>query len=277
MRRAGGQLRWFSPFLRMPERGHLNLRNHRKMVIADRARVWFGGRNIADEYLRGSPDSWVDLTATVTGPVVQTFIDVFEAGWDIDNPAPDVPPYNPVPETGTAVLQMVPAGPDEPSDALHDGLVNTIHRARERVWVATPYYVPTDALDQALSVAARRGLDVRLLIPDRSNHLTPDLARGSYLRSLAHAGGRILRYAGSNMHAKVLLIDDVGMIGTTNFDTRSMLLNFELALFAYDSGSRRALEEWFAEAETHCEEGIRPVSLPRRVIEGVFRLGAPIL
>lgn len=276
-RAAGGEIRFFSPFIRWPERGHLNLRNHRKMVIADDARVWFGGRNIADEYLAASAGVWVDLTATVSGPVVQTFIDVFAAGWNLRGPEVETPGFRPRPEDGTAVLQMVPSGPDEPGDVLHDGLVNAIHRARGRVWIATPYFVPTDGLDHALSVAARRGIDVRLLIPDRSNQPLADLARGSYLRSLAGHGCRILRYMGANMHAKAAIIDDAAMIGTTNFDVRSMLLNFELALFAYDPESLAALEEWFAEAETHCEEGVRPVGALRRVIEGVFRLGAPVL
>lgn len=270
---AGGKLQFFSPFLNFRAGGHLNLRNHRKLVIADGARVWAGGRNVGDCYLVAGKPPWLDLSYSVEGPVVRAFADVFAADWGagvtVHLPGERV--------VGTTTLQLVPAGPDERLDVLHDGLVNAIHRAERRVWIVTPYFVPTEALSLALTTAARRGLDVRIFLPDRSNQWTADLARGPYLREAERAGCRICRFLPGMLHAKAGLVDQVGWVGSANFDVRSMLLNFEMALFLYDPAPVAELEAWIEALVPDCAPGIRPVSPPRRLLEGVFRLGAPIL
>ena len=181
---AGGQLAFHADLFHPARAGHLNLRDHRKVVLADGARLWSGGRNVADVYLRGAPDAWVDLSFSIRGPVATDFAILIGA--------PETAPA----ACGDALLQLVPAGPDEPGDALHDGLVSAIHRSDRRVWIATPYYVPTEQLSHALASAARRGVDLRLLIPTRSNQWTTDLARGSYLRDLVEVGGRLALSAG---------------------------------------------------------------------------------
>jgi cardiolipin synthase len=274
---AGGEVRFFSPFIHPPDTGHMNLRNHRKFVIADNAVVWGGGRNIGDLYLAPPEDRWLDLSFTVTGPVVQTFLDVFASDWDVRGQEQPTRTAQQAGATGDAVLQLVPAGPDEPGDVLHDGLMNAIHTAQARVWIATPYLVPTEALGEALTIAARRGVQVRLMIPDRSNQWTADLARGAYLRELAQAGCRVFRYPGGMMHGKAGLIDQAAWVGSANFDVRSMLLNFESALFAYDAGSVGALERWAEDLARRSVQGLPEARWPRRMLEGVFRLGAPVL
>jgi cardiolipin synthase A/B len=104
-----------------------------------------------------------------------------------------------------------------------------------------------------------------------------DIARGDYLRELEEAGGHVLRHQGNMMHAKAMLFDDVAMVGSANFDIRSMLLNFETSLMLYDPDSVAGIDAWFQTIEANCTPGTRPAHLPRRLAEATFRLGAPIL
>lgn len=273
--RAGGELRILPMFRAFGRRGQINLRNHRKLAIADNRLVWAGGRNIANEYFHSTDGSWCDLGFTAEGPIVQPFADLFAADWSEVSPAPPVEPA--ILPASTADLQLVAAGPDEPLGILHDGLATLIHRAERRIWLASPYFVPTEYLELALITAAQRGVDVQIWLPDRANHLVTDLARGPYLRALEHAGCRIRRYHPGMLHAKAGIIDETGWIGSANFDVRSMKLNFELCLFLYDAGSMAALENWFHGITPYTTEGLAPVGMPRRFVEKIFRLGAPIL
>ncbi|MES2436011.1 MAG: phospholipase D-like domain-containing protein [Pseudomonadota bacterium] len=275
LRAAGGEVRYFSPFLHRVGNGHLNLRNHRKMVIADLAEVWAGGRNIGDAYLVEGQD-WIDLSFGLHGPAVQSYIDAFEADWDVIGAAHGALIAQGA-ATGTVTAQLVPSGPDTPDDPLHDALVCAIHRAERSIWLTTPYFLPTEALLQALATAARRGVDVRIMLPQTSNQWVADLARGAYLRDLHAAGCVILRLRQGMLHAKAGMIDDLAWVGSANFDIRSMLLNFESALMLYDAATVSALRDWFSGMEPLCAQGVVKPSLPRRFIEGIFRLGAPIL
>lgn len=272
---AGGEVRYFSPILHRVGNGHLNLRNHRKMVIADLGDVWAGGRNIGDAYLVEGQD-WIDLSFSLQGPVVQTYIDVFAADWDVIGAAPDTLIAQNA-SIGTVTAQLVPSGPDTPDDPLHDALVCSIHRAERSIWLTSPYFLPTEALLQALATAARRGVDVRIMLPQTSNQWVTDLARGAYLRDLHAAGCVILRLQQGMLHAKAGMIDDLAWVGSANFDVRSMLLNFESALMLYDAATITALRDWFRGLEPRCAQGVVKPSLPRRFAEGIFRLGAPIL
>ncbi|MGO4855102.1 phospholipase D-like domain-containing protein [Phaeovulum sp. W22_SRMD_FR3] len=280
LKKAGGQVHYFSPFLQWPARGHFNLRNHRKMVIADGAAVFAGGRNIGADYLgpEADPARWNDLSFLLRGPAVQCFEDVFLSDWQVLDPQPLAAPLPCAPQgPGGAVAQLVPSGPDSREDALHDALVHAIHRAETRVWIATPYFLPTEMLTNALATAARRGVDVRLMLPDRSNQRVADIARGAYLREMGRVGCQVLRYQGGMLHAKMGILDDTAYLGSANFDVRSMLLNFEATLFLYDPASVSGLVQWFTTQEARCTQGIARAGLVRRLGEGVFRLGAPIL
>ena len=277
-RRAGGMMHDFSPLIQRPDRGHLNLRNHRKMIIADGARVMSGGRNIGADYLGpGRDDSrWIDLSFVTSGPVVQSFADVFASDWAATG-REDSHSAVTILRGGTTRAQLVPSGPDMNDDPLHDGLVCAIHAARSRVWIATPYLLPTDHLTHALRTAAKRGVDVRLMLPDVSNQTIADLARGSYLRGLAGAGCTILRYRRGMMHAKAWVVDDTAAVGSANLDVRSMLLNFEMMLFVHDHATVAGFEGWFTRMFRDCDHGLREAGFFRRLVEGMFRLGAPIL
>ena len=276
LRAAGGELRFFSPFLQLPGGGHMNLRNHRKLVIADRARAWAGGRNVGRHYLGEPPEGWSDLSFTVSGPAVHCLTQVFDSDWAVSANAPGRPSRLPQP-AGHAVLQTIAAGPDEPHDVLHNGLLGLIHRAERRVWIATPYFVPSEALQLALESAAQRGVNVEIMVPHRSNHRVADLARGTWLRRLQDAGAIVRRFMPEMLHAKAGVVDDTAWIGSANFDIRSILLNFELVLFCHDPGSVGQIEDWFRRRAEDCETGVPPATFLRRTVEGVFRLGSPVL
>lgn len=280
LRKAGGEVRFYSPLLQVPGSGHLNLRNHRKMIIADDARVFSGGMNIGAHYLGpvAREDGWTDLAYLLEGRAVQSFGDVFRSDWEVASgetlePAPSVAADT----GGTATVQLVPSGPDIAEDPLHDGLIRALHLAEARIWLVTPYFVPTEALGAALTTAARRGVDVRVLVPERSNQRLADFARGAYLRDLHEAGGHVLYYQPGMIHAKAGIIDDMGLVGTANFDVRSMLLNFEVTLFVYDAASVAKLHDWFEHLSEHCAMEKPPTGMIRKVAEGLFRLGAPVL
>jgi len=273
---AGGEVHFFSPLVQRPMRGHLNLRNHRKIMVVDNDTVFAGGMNVGMEYLGNGDDVWTDLAFTLRGPAVASFDDVFASDWDGTGGEPITPA--PIRQgDGTTFAQLVPSGPDLRHDGLHDVLTNTIHRADHRVWIATPYFLPTDSLAEALSIAARRGIDVRLMMPHHSNQRIADFARGAYLRELERAGCRILLFEAGMMHAKAGVIDDTAYVGSANFDVRSMLLNFEDALFLQDADSVATLCDWFIRQEEKCTEGMSEARALRRISEGLFRIGAPIL
>lgn len=279
-REAGGEMRLFSPAHNFKATGRLNLRNHRKMVIADGRVVWSGGRNVGAGYLgpEEAPGTWHDLSYRIEGPVVQRFCELFEADWLKEAGAPSATPCRAWPDpVGANTAQLIPSGPDLPHDGLHDVLVHGIHSARERIWIVTPYILPTDQLLHALVTAARLGRDVRIIVPGRSNQRVADFARGAYLRDLEEAGCRILRFTDGMMHAKAVIFDDVAIVGSANLDVRSMLLNFESALALYDEGSLAELADWFRALERRTTPGTKPAHLPRRLAEATFRLGAPIL
>ena len=279
--RAGGEVRIFAPFLHGPLGEPVNQRNHRKMAIADGARLWAGGRNIGCEYLGGdgTEDVWRDLSFTAEGPMVDQWMLMFESLWDGDGheELTEGHPGNPEGSAGTAELQLIPEGADQSGDALHDLCVTLMYRATGRIWIATPYFLPTDPLWEALRIARRRGVDVRLLIPGTSNQIMADLARGSYLRDLEEIDTAIYRYEGGMLHAKVIVIDDDVFVGSANFDGRSMLLNYEAMVMCCSEPERAALTGWFETVAAGCPTGAPHSGLLRRGAERLFRLIGPVL
>ena len=288
---AGGEVAWFMPLLHMPFRGRSNLRNHRKILIADGREALTGGMNLAAEYLgpTPSPERWMDVSLLVRGPAVNDIAAVFRTDWCFATdrtfpvceaePLPESEPDAPqiVPHGGTPV-QVVASGPDVVGDPLYEALVSLIFAAKRRIWIATPYFVPDEVLVRALELAARRGLDVRLVVPDHSNHVTADLARLGFLRQIHEAGAKIFRYRPVMIHAKVTLIDDeVGIVGSANMDMRSLFLNYEVALFLFSPARASDLVAWFETLFPFCRPGLGRQTSAREVAESVARLVAPLL
>lgn len=251
LRKAGIRFHWFSPVrLRLrPQFGRENLRNHRKRLLVDGRWLWSGGRNLACEYfLDAEPaPAWRDLSFIIDGGIVLDAIAGFERDWALAGG----PPSSRLGPTATPaagpLAQLLPSGPERREDTAYALYLNAIHRADARIWLATPYFVPDDALQLALVLAARRAIDVRLLLPARSNHRMADLARERSLRELARAGVRI-HLLPQMLHAKLAIVDArFASCGSINLDGRSLFLNYELNVLFQDAAQISTFEHWFAQ------------------------------
>ena len=280
---AGGQFAYFMPVLHRPFRGRTNLRNHRKITIVDNRLVMAGGANIGNDYMgpQSCETRWKDLAFTLEGPAVKHWLTMFARDWEFAAKETISADELQTPENGhcgSGVVQVVPAGPDVPSDALHDAMLSMVYAAQSRLWVVTPYFVPDDALCQALILAARRGVDVRILLPRRSNHRLPDIVRGNFLRQIQAAGGLVMFYTPRMLHSKALLMDDqVAVLGSANMDVRSLLLNYEVAMFVYSAADIAAVAEYIEEIAVQTQCGIGGASLSRALGESIIRLVSPLL
>ncbi|MBW2094116.1 MAG: cardiolipin synthase [Deltaproteobacteria bacterium] len=241
---AGGKVGIFLPLLPLRRRWSANLRNHRKMTVVDGDKAFLGGMNLAREYMgpRLYRNRWKDVSMMIAGPGARYVRNIFWQDWRYSTDEP-IPPgvLCPVPQESSgdgSILQVVGDGPDVPERPLYSGVLAALNRARKSIWVVTPYFVPDDALSAALALAARMGCDVRLIMPEKSNHPLVDLAGHSFLVDLMHAGVRFFCYQPGMLHAKLIAIDErLAVVGSANMDIRSFQLNFEIATFLYDAQS----------------------------------------
>jgi cardiolipin synthase A/B len=276
--KAGGRVERFMPLLHVPFRGRANLRNHRKIAIFDGARAIVGGMNLATEYMgpKENPGRWRDLSVLVSGEAVATLDLVFRADWEFacgERLRAGETSRGP----GAIPLVVVPSGPDAATDPIYDAIATAIFRAERRFWIATPYFVPDETLARALAVAARRGVDVRIIVPAVSNHGLADLARAPYLRDLEAAGAEIFRHA-KMVHAKTMLADDtLAVVGSANFDMRSLFLDYEIAFFMPGASEVERLERWFLDTLVETTKGAPAAGRVRSQVEGVARLLAPLI
>ena len=236
---AGVQVALFvSPF-RSPLPGRTNLRNHRKMVIADGRRMWSGGRNLAAEYFVGEAVSqpqkkpWIDLSFDLHGDLAGQARQRFDQDWSFATqaiqPAAPLPAF-PAPASEVTGAQLIASGPDQAEDTLYSLLIASCFTARTRILIVTPYFVPDATLLMALTLAARRGVAVDLLLPRRSNHRLADMARPAALREMSAAGASVW-LADGMIHAKAVVIDsELALTGSANLDERSLFLNYELMI-----------------------------------------------
>jgi cardiolipin synthase len=260
--RAGAQVAVFVPPLHSPLKGRTNLRDHRKMLIADAhgatPHVWSGGRNLAVEYFEGDAkkSAWHDLSFDLGGAVVGQFAALFEHDWAFATTGRVQPIAVAAAHeaSSTDAAQLIASGPDQIDDTVYSLLVTAAYRAQHRIAIVTPYFVPDAALLTALCLAARRGVRVELLLPARSNHRLSDVARSRALRALAMAGARI-GLAPQMLHAKLVVVDEVlALAGSANIDSRSLFLNYELMLAFHDRDAIAGFDAWFE----HERVGARP-------------------
>jgi cardiolipin synthase len=279
--RAGGQLAVFMPILRLPFRGPANLRNHRKIIVVDGAHAIVGGMNLAAEYMGPLPqrERWLDIAILVEGPAVAHIHNVFRSDWSFAaGSRTSDEAYPLLKRVGDASLQVVASGPDVPRDNYYDAVLTALFQARERIWVATPYFIPDEAISRGMVLAARRGVDVKLIVPARSNHLSADIAGGSYLRQIENAGGQVRPYTEGMMHAKVMLIDhDIGVLGSANLDMRSLFLDYEIALFIYTRPEIAMFANWFETLLPACAPRLSEPGRVRALAEDLGRLLAPLM
>ena len=263
----------------------LNFRNHRKVVVVDGKEAWIGGHNVGNEYLglKKRVGHWRDTHARFEGPAVLGAEQAFATDWrwatdnnlDIDWDFAGESP-------GDCTLLVFPSDPA--SEFEEAGLMyhQIIVAARRRIWIASPYFVPDRAIISALQLAALRGVDVRVLIPDEPDGPVVAMANWSYTRELLPAGVKVYRYEGGFMHQKVLLMDDqLAGVGTANFDNRSFRLNFEITLLVQDmefAGQVSAMLEADMQRSRQVsseEIAAKPAWFPLAM--GIARLFGPVL
>jgi cardiolipin synthase len=286
MRAAGVEAHRFHSRKGRGNRFQLNFRNHRKTVVVDGHTAWIGGHNVGDEYLGKDPEvgAWRDTHARIRGPAVlgaqlafaedwRWATDVLPAflDWDVPSPTP----------TGMPAI-VVATGPADEWETAAFLFTRAINVATRRVWIASPYFVPDEGTLRALQLAALRGVDVRVLIPEKADSLLVTLAAYSFFNEVNSTGGNIYRYQEGFLHGKYALVDDdVCAVGTANFDNRSFRLNFEITLIAVDSSFGDEMEQMFEEdfrRSRLMEPGeVEAKSALFRFGVRVARLAAPVL
>ena len=243
LRAAGASVAAFLPSHFMPLLApRFNFANHRKILIVDDRIAFLGGMNIGDEYAL----HWRDVMARLEGPSARALDHIFLDDWYFasreDVPLPERPPAV---AAGSTDCAIVASGPDRAS-YIHDAYFIVFTRANQRIWIVTPYFIPSDALATALKTAAGRNVDVRILLPQTSDVSVVKHAARSYYPELLAAGVKIYEYQGPMLHAKAFIVDkDLSTVGSANVDTRSFRLSFEIGCFISSEEKSAQIATWF--------------------------------
>ena len=277
------------PFFRVTFRklaNRINWRNHRKIAIIDGRIGYIGGMNIADRYVEKSPDGriWRDTHLRVEGPIIESMMYSFAIDWNFLRPDAEVQPMSAMKydDAGDVDMQLVTSGPVDKWNNLVICFQQAIASARKRIYIQTPYFLPTDALLKALQGAALSGVDVRIMIPEHTDSMLLGYGSRSYIDDCLKAGVKVYLFTPGMLHAKTMMIDDDFVTtGSVNFDFRSFENNFEANLLIYSESVNRRMRDIFFEDLSACRKLTlsRWRSRPRssRILESLVRLFAPIL
>jgi cardiolipin synthase len=320
LRQAGVAVHPFNTRRGWRNRFQINFRNHRKIVVADGRDAFVGGHNVGDEYLGKSArfGAWRDTHIHLRGPAVATVQWSFVEDWNwatgavlelkplpppnsppdshpasgpASSPAPDSPTAltaSPAPappsassDCGGAAAIVIPSGPADNINTCTLMFLSLIGSARSRLWITSPYFVPNETVFDALQLAALRGVDVRIMLPAKPDHVLVYLSSFSFLEEAGTAGVKFYRYRAGFLHQKVLLLDDdVAAVGTANLDNRSMRLNFELTVLLADRPFAAAVEAMLLQDFARCDRAtqgdLKRRGLLFRVAVRIAGLTAPI-
>ena len=246
LRDAGVSVQAFVTNRQFGRRFQINFRNHRKLVVVDGRVAFLGGLNAGDEYLGlGVLGAWRDTHLQLEGPAVMGLQVAFLEDWCYAcKEVPDIP-FEPRAAGNQTVLPFA-SGPAEIWNVTAALYGEIIHDVRDRLWIASPYFVPDTALRTAIGHAALRGVDVRIILPQKPDHLLPWLSSYTFYPLMLEAGVKIWRYQRGFMHQKILLADhDLAIVGSANLDFRSFMLNFELSAVVQDAAFARSVEKMF--------------------------------
>jgi cardiolipin synthase len=285
LRAAGVEIRDFHSRKGPGNRFQINFRNHRKIVVVDGRSAWVGGHNVGDEYLGKDPTfgHWRDTHVRIDGPAALGAQLSFAEDWYWATGAILELDWRPKPAPGQDVpVLIVPTGPADELETASLMFIHAIHSARERIWIASPYFVPDEAVVSALQLAGLRGVDVRILIPEKPDHKLVWLAAFSYFEEAGRTGVKFYKYTDGFLHQKVMLIDhDAAAVGTANFDNRSFRLNFEITAFAADekfvAEVERMFEDDFARSRIVEPDELASRSFWFRLAVRFARLTSPVL
>lgn len=266
-------------------RFQVNYRNHRKTVITDGTIGFTGGLNVGDEYVGRDPGfgHWRDTQIRLTGPMVTQLQLIFVEDWHWSTGQALLDDLNWTPrlsDTNAAGL-IVATGPGDVGETGSLMFFSAISAAQDRIWLASPYFVPDMDVLTALRHAALRGVDVRLLVPDMIDHRTPWLAAFAYFDDVMAAGVRVFRYTDGFLHQKAFVVDDtIAAVGTTNLDNRSFRLNFENMALFFDADLASDVDAMLRTDFTKCYEltdRLSDQSPQIRYGAPIARLFAPLL
>jgi cardiolipin synthase len=285
MRKHGILVARFMPPRLFPPSVHINLRNHRKILVADGQVGFAGGMNIGDRHLADNPDDKdrvVDVHFRVSGPVVKQMGEIFLQDWGFTTGEGESPSFPACRETGKTICRAIMDGPNEDPDKLGMILIAAFGLARRKVMVMTPYFLPSRELIGAMQAAALRGVEVTVVLPAKNNLPFVHWATRNMLWELLQRGVRIYYQPPPFVHTKLFLLDDCyALVGSANIDPRSLRLNFEFALEIFDHDFCELLETHFVEAlgrsreVTLQEVDSRP--LPARTLDALAWLFTPYL
>ena len=258
LRDAGVYLRPFLPLRLRLGRSKINYRNHRKILIVDGEVGFTGGLNVADRYIFGNAlGMWRDTFVRFEGSVVHGLQQLFLMDWYfVEGKLITDPKYYPIPQKFDSNLaQIVISGPDTQWESIMQGISSAIMSATRYVYIHTPYFIPNDVVENCIQMSAMSGVDVRIMIPARSDSRLSDACTFSYMGRLLEAGVKVYRYTEGFLHSKAIVIDDfISIVGSANLDERSFNQNFEANAFIYEEKTANRLKELFFRDMQNCEE-----------------------
>ncbi len=287
MRDGGVDVQSFMKVLFPGLTSKMNYRNHRKIVVIDGVIGYLGGINVADKYIHGMPGigSWRDTHLKIEGNAVNSLQFSFLSDWYfVSQQELSDPKYFPITteHKGDKIVQISTSGPDTDWQGIMQGILKIISTAKDYVYLTTPYLMPTESVLTALKVAAMSNVDVRIIIPEKSDVTITKWASDSYLADLMRSGVKIYFYTEGFIHSKVVVSDDIiSSVGSTNIDFRSFEQNFEVTAFVYDRDFALEVKNLFKQDFEDSrllnidEWEKRPLS--QKIKESVSRLSSPLL
>ena len=287
LQKAGVQIYPFLPVRFHHLANKANYRNHRKIAVVDGKVGFVGGLNIADRYMDGVADIgvWRDTHLQVEGEVVTSLQMIFLIDWyfvrqELLLDKNEYLPY--LKAEGNVIAQTVTSGPDSDWASIQQAYFTLINMAKRYVFISTPYFMPGETTLNSLKTAAMSGVDVRILLPHKSDSWLTHWCTRSYAEELLNAGVKIYWYQKGINHSKVILVDGiVASVGTANMDLRSFEQNFEVSVILYDREVVKTLAtDFIKDLQVSTEGAIQRWKFrPKRekVCESMARLFAPVL
>lgn len=283
---AGGKVCAFFP-LKFGSYSKINHRNHRKIVVIDGKIGYLGGMNIGDEYMgMGKLSTWRDTHMRIIGPAVKYLQKSFALDWAFsanEDLSTDIKKFfSPIQQTDQNVaMQIVASGPDSTDEEIKCGMIKIMNNANYYLYIQTPYFVPDKAFLNSLVMAAKSGVDVRVMIPGVPDKNYVYYTTMSYVGELLSAGIRVFTYPGF-LHSKTIVSDDrICTVGTTNIDIRSFQLHFEINAFMYNVEKSIECRRTFLKDQEVCSEitleFYQKRGIWQQMKEGFFRLFSQIM
>ena len=263
----------------------INYRNHRKLVIVDGKIGFTGGLNIADRYIYGNTlGKWRDTFVSFEGAAVHGLQLLFLVDWYfVDRKLITDEKYFPTPEVfDTNLVQIVSSGPDSDWEAIMQGIASAIMSATRYIYIQSPYFMPNEVIASCIQMASLSGVEVRLMIPFRSDSRLSDASTFSFLGQALEAGVRVFHYKKGFLHSKAIVIDDsISIVGSCNLDERSFVHNFEANAFIYETKTALKLKDLFVNDMENCVEFTLEAWVKRKrrqkLKESFARLFSPLM